>query len=154
MPAGDVLAFYGNGIPLDIPGAGTDIVSYPATTRTVQGTTITLGDASITLYSHNRTYSFAARRRHVHRRPALTEATATAYGGVTVPDGVALITPGSGYTNPTVDFDQPDYFDGVKAVAHAVTTDDDSWRRNRHDHGHHRRSAGLRVFIGSQCRHP
>ena len=29
----------------------------------------------------------------------------------------------AGYTNPTVDFDQPDYFDGVKAVAHAVTTD-------------------------------
>jgi FtsP/CotA-like multicopper oxidase with cupredoxin domain len=43
-------------------------------------------------------------------------ATASAYGGV---DQVMLSGTGSGYTNPTVDFDLPDGPDGVPAKGHA-----------------------------------
>ncbi|MGC3998335.1 MAG: hypothetical protein QM767_13015 [Anaeromyxobacter sp.] len=43
-------------------------------------------------------------------------ATASAFGGV---DAVQLVSGGSGYTFPTVDFDLPDGPDGVAAVAHA-----------------------------------
>ena len=44
VQAGDLLAFYGQGIPVDID-AGTDVLSYPAPTQPLQGTTITLGSA-------------------------------------------------------------------------------------------------------------
>ncbi len=47
---------------------------------------------------------------------AAVQATATAYGGV---DAVQLISGGSGYTFPTVDFDLPDAPDGVQATGHA-----------------------------------
>ena len=43
VQAGDVLAFYGQGIPVDT-GAGCDILSYPAV-QPLQDSTITLGSA-------------------------------------------------------------------------------------------------------------
>ena len=119
VTTGDTIAFYGEGIPLDV-GGGADTLSTPATVLPVTGTNITVGDATYPIYSQNRTYSFAATVLDTTAGPPLADATATAYGGV---DAVELLTAGTAYTNPTVDFDQPDYFDGVKAVAHAVTTD-------------------------------
>ncbi|HYN77850.1 MAG TPA: hypothetical protein VES73_08660, partial [Lamprocystis sp. (in: g-proteobacteria)] len=44
-------------------------------------------------------------------------AAATGYGGV---DAVTVTTGGSGYTFPTVDFDLPDWEEGVPPMAHAV----------------------------------
>jgi FtsP/CotA-like multicopper oxidase with cupredoxin domain len=59
VQAGDVLAFYGQGIPLDI-GAGADILSYPAPAAPLQDSTITLGGAEFPIYPQARTYSFQA----------------------------------------------------------------------------------------------
>jgi len=92
--AGDVIGFYGDGIPDDI-GAGTDTFSFPAPTAPALNNTITLGvDAGFPIYPQARTYSFAA--------TVATTATATATvdpktGGVT---GYTVTSPGSGYTTP------------------------------------------------------
>ena len=59
VQAGDRLAFYGQGVPLDI-GTGTDTVSYPVASAPLQDATITLGDAAFPALSQARTYSFAA----------------------------------------------------------------------------------------------
>lgn len=59
VQAGDRIAFYGNGVPLDI-GSGTDAVHYPVPSGPVQLTTITLGSASYPTLNQARTYSFAA----------------------------------------------------------------------------------------------
>ncbi|MFB3817806.1 MAG: multicopper oxidase domain-containing protein [Candidatus Methylomirabilales bacterium] len=59
VQAGDVLASYGQGIPLDI-GTGADILSYPAPTPPLQGSTITLGGAGFPAFVQARTYSFGA----------------------------------------------------------------------------------------------
>jgi len=116
VQAGDVLAFYGQGIPLDDLGTGSDILSYPAAVAPLQGSAITLGGVDFPVYSQTRTYSFAASVIDTSAVAPLTNATATAYGGV---DAVNLVAPGSGYTFPTVDFDLPDAPDGVQAKAHA-----------------------------------
>jgi FtsP/CotA-like multicopper oxidase with cupredoxin domain len=130
VQAGDVIAFYGQGIPFDI-NTGTDIVSYPAPAAPIQGSTITLGSmpAAPTMRSSGsltsgefpilnelRTYSFAANVVDTSRSIDLVNATATAYGGV---DQVILNTAGISYTFPTVDFDYPDGPGGVQASAHA-----------------------------------
>ncbi len=61
VQAGDVIGFYGQGIPVDIIGTGTDILSYPAPAAPVQGSIITLGvDAGFPIYPQARTYSIAA----------------------------------------------------------------------------------------------
>ena len=59
VQAGDVLGFYGQGIPVDT-GAGDDILSYPAPTPPLQDSTITLGSAEFPIYPQARTYSFGA----------------------------------------------------------------------------------------------
>lgn len=61
VQAGDLLAFYGQGIPVDtgVPADG-DILSYPASAPPSRGTTITLGADPYPIYSQDRTYSFAA----------------------------------------------------------------------------------------------
>ncbi len=117
VQAGDVLAFYGAGIPVDT-GAGADILSYPAPTAPAAGSTITLNSAEYPVYPQARTYSFAANVIDTSAVPPLVDATATVYGGV---DAVTLNLngAGSGYTFPTVDFDMPDAPDGVQAKAHA-----------------------------------
>jgi FtsP/CotA-like multicopper oxidase with cupredoxin domain len=59
VQAGDRLAFYGKGVPLDV-GGGADTVSYPAPTAPVQDTIIALGGATYPIYSTDRIYSFGA----------------------------------------------------------------------------------------------
>ena len=114
VTTGDTIAFYGEGIPVDDLGTGTDTLSYPALAAPTG--TVTLGGAEFPVYSQTRTYSFSANVIDASTITPLTNATATAYGGV---DSVSLVVPGSGYTMPTVDFDLPDAPDGVQARAHA-----------------------------------
>ncbi len=59
VQAGDLLAFYGQGIPLDI-GTGGDMVSYPVVEGPLQDSIITLGDANFPSLGQARTYSFGA----------------------------------------------------------------------------------------------
>jgi FtsP/CotA-like multicopper oxidase with cupredoxin domain len=59
VQAGDVLAFYGQGVPVDT-GSGSDILHYPAPTAPLQDTTITLGSEEFPIYPQPRTYSFGA----------------------------------------------------------------------------------------------
>lgn len=116
VQAGDVLGFYGQGIPLDI-GAGGDKLVFPADTVPLTGDNIILGNTVFPLYPQARAYSFAAEIIDTSGVAPLADATATAYGGV---DVVTLIEPGTGpWVKPTIDFDMPDGSDGVKATAHA-----------------------------------
>ncbi len=57
--AGDVIAFYGQGIPVDM-GGGDDIVSSPVSPVPALDDTITLGDDAFPLFAQDRTYSFGA----------------------------------------------------------------------------------------------
>ncbi len=125
VQAGDVLGFYGAGIPVDIDAAGLDILSYPAPAAPVQGATITLPSAAFPIYPQARTYSFGALVTDTSGVGTPTAATATVFGGV---DAVVLTDFGSGYTMPTVDFDFPDDPAGTQATAHvtcAATTGPD-----------------------------
>ena len=58
VQAGDVIGFYGQGIPVDLTGA--DAVSYPAPAPPLQGGIITLGGTGFPFLSGPRTYSIAA----------------------------------------------------------------------------------------------
>jgi FtsP/CotA-like multicopper oxidase with cupredoxin domain len=58
VQAGDVLAFYGQGIPVDTDG-GSDVLHYPAV-QPLQDTNITLGSADYPIFPQARTYSFEA----------------------------------------------------------------------------------------------
>jgi FtsP/CotA-like multicopper oxidase with cupredoxin domain len=118
---GDVLGFYGNGIPYDA-GSGVDIAGY-LRAAVASGETITVGDPAIfPLVPEARTYSFAASVIESGASVEFVPATATAYGEV---DMLTLTNPGTGYTFPTVDFDWPDAPDGVRATGH-VTFDPDT----------------------------
>ena len=59
VQAGDRIAFYGQGIPVDT-GSGSAILSYPAPTPPLQDSTITLGSTDYPIYPQARTYSFRA----------------------------------------------------------------------------------------------
>jgi FtsP/CotA-like multicopper oxidase with cupredoxin domain len=59
VKAGDMIAFYGRGIPLDI-GTGSDLVYYPSPTGPLQGSTITVNAGDFPLLNQARTYSFGA----------------------------------------------------------------------------------------------
>ena len=62
VQAGDVLGFYGQGIPLDT-GSGSDIFVFDPTTpvaQPLQNSTLTLGSAEYPIYPQARTYSFGA----------------------------------------------------------------------------------------------
>jgi len=58
VQTGDVLAFYGQGIPLSI--GGSDILSVPAPTPPSQDAMITVPSASYPVHSQDRIYSFGA----------------------------------------------------------------------------------------------
>jgi FtsP/CotA-like multicopper oxidase with cupredoxin domain len=60
VQAGDRLAFYGQGIPVDT-GTGSDIMSYPAPTPPLQDSKITLGSTDYPVFNQPRTYSFGAK---------------------------------------------------------------------------------------------
>jgi FtsP/CotA-like multicopper oxidase with cupredoxin domain len=61
VQAGDVIAFYGQGVPVDT-GAGSDVLHYPAPTAPVPGGALDLSgaDANYPTYPQARTYSFGA----------------------------------------------------------------------------------------------
>ncbi len=113
----DRIAFYGEGIPLDDAGTGSDILSYPASI--LPSGTVTLGGTDFPIYSQTRTYSIAANVLDASGVMPLTPAKATAFGGV---DAITIApgSEGSGYSFPTVDIDFPDGTDGIQATAHAV----------------------------------
>jgi FtsP/CotA-like multicopper oxidase with cupredoxin domain len=121
VAAGDVIAFYGAGIPVDT-SAGADVFSYPAPTAPVLGATITLPSAEFPIYPATRTYSFAASLRDMSAVPPVAQATATAFGGV---DAIGLTGAGMGYSFPTVDIDYPDDPAGTQARAHVVCAEVD-----------------------------
>jgi hypothetical protein len=58
VQAGDLLAFYGQGVPVDT-GAGEDVLHYPAV-QPLQDTDIILGSADYPVFPQARTYSFGA----------------------------------------------------------------------------------------------
>ena len=90
VQAGDVLAFYGSGIPTDT-GVGTDILSFTAPTAPIQGDTVELGSAGYPVVPQNRTYSFAATVLDPSLPVTpLTPASATVYGGI---DAIDLTRP-------------------------------------------------------------
>ena len=117
VTTGDVIAFYGQGIPVDV-GGGVDLLSYPAPAAPTLNSNITVaaGDPNYPIYSQDRIYSISAQVLDQSAIPPVVNATGTAYGGV---DAVTIIDGGSNYTMPTVDFDLPDAPDGVIARAHA-----------------------------------
>jgi FtsP/CotA-like multicopper oxidase with cupredoxin domain len=111
--AGDVIGFYGQGIPVDV-GGGSDILSYLATANPdlvtaqapAQDAVITIGtDPGFPLYSQDRTYSFRASVTPPGTSPgsgATATATVGANGAVT---GLTITDPGNGYTTqPSVTF--------------------------------------------------
>jgi len=59
VQAGDLIAHYGQGIPIDI-GTGSDAVYYPANNPPVVGTNITLGSSDFPTLAGPRTYSLGA----------------------------------------------------------------------------------------------
>ena len=52
VQAGDVIAHYGQGIPVDDLGTGADTLVYPAGAMPVTGQTITVGDATYPVVQH------------------------------------------------------------------------------------------------------
>jgi FtsP/CotA-like multicopper oxidase with cupredoxin domain len=111
VTAGDVIGFYGQGVPVDV-GGGSDILSYPATANAdlvtpqapAQGDTLSLGsDPGFPLFSQDRIYSFQA-TVVPPGTGAGGGATATATVGANgVVTGLTITDPGSGYTtNPNV----------------------------------------------------
>jgi FtsP/CotA-like multicopper oxidase with cupredoxin domain len=116
VAAGDVIGFYGAGIPVDTL-TGADIFSFPAPTAPVEGATLTVGSPDFPLYGQAREYSFAASVIDTSAVVPLTSAAAVVSGGV---DAVQLADGGSGYSAPTVDFDFPDDPSGTQASAHVL----------------------------------
>ncbi len=116
VQAGDVIGFYGAGIPLDTGVATPDTASYPAPVAPVLNDTVAFGGAGFPLLTDARNYAFAASVVQPGTMP-VRQAAATAFGSV---DAIALTDPGNGYSFPTVDIDFPDAADGVQAAAHAV----------------------------------
>jgi len=109
--AGDILAFYGQGLPVDT-GTGTDILAYPAV-QPMQDTNIVLGSADYPIFPQARIYSFSAQvldlsgqntvivggiRKFVETLPGLGAGAANGIGqyiSVAVPDTTTY--PGSDY---------------------------------------------------------
>jgi len=58
--AGDEIAFYGQGVPVDITAAGNPELYYPSPAAPVLSQIITLGSTDFPLYPQDRLYSFAA----------------------------------------------------------------------------------------------
>ncbi len=111
VQSGDVLAFYGEGIPVDTSVTGTpDTLSYPATAgdpgsavAPAEGATLALGtDAGFPLYTQDRrTYSFAATVLPTVTDPGTgAEATATVDPKTGSISGVTVTSPGTGYLVP------------------------------------------------------
>ena len=59
VQAGDVAAFYGEGVPVDVE-TGTDVLAYPSPAAPLADATITVGGPAYPIHPQARTYSFAA----------------------------------------------------------------------------------------------
>lgn len=112
VQAGDRLAFYGQGVPVDINGGGDQLI-FPAPVAPFQDSTIVIGGADYPVYPQARTYAFGAQvldlsgqntqivgglRKFVNELPGLGAAAANNLGqyiSVAVPDQVTY--PGSDY---------------------------------------------------------
>lgn len=109
---GDVIGFYGQGVPVVTGGANADTLSYPASgdpsmatnVPPTQGSAFTLGDPGYPDYSHDRTYSFAADVTPTVADPGTgAEATASVDPKTGAITGVDVTSPGAGYAiAPTV----------------------------------------------------
>jgi FtsP/CotA-like multicopper oxidase with cupredoxin domain len=114
VQAGDVIAFYGQGIPLDV--TGTDVVAYPSPAAPPATGTFLVGGVDFPLIAP-RTYSFAA-TIVPPGTPAGAGATADAIVGANgAVTGVTITNPGHDYANATVTITGA----GSGATAEAVT---------------------------------
>ncbi len=98
---GDIIGWYGQGIPLDT-GVGPDVIAYPGPgTAPVLNDPITMGAGSFPIYAEARTYSLAATVTPSAIDPGTgAEGTATVNpktGGIA---SVTVTNPGGGYLAP------------------------------------------------------
>ncbi len=123
--AGDVVGFYGQGIPVDTGvTVNPDILSTPAPTAPVQGITLALGDPGFPNFSQDRTYSFSAMVTPTVPAPSTgAQATATVdpkTGGISA---ITVTEPGAGYVvAPSVSITSPGVTPTALASATAVIT--------------------------------
>ena len=133
VQAGDVLGFYGQGIPVDTGvGVNPDLFSYPASTDSTLatnlaptlGSSLTVGtDPGFPIYpTQDRTYSFSAMVTPTIVDPGTgAQATATVdpkTGGISA---VTITDPGAGYlVPPTVSITSPGVTPTAPASASAV----------------------------------
>ena len=92
--AGDVIAFYGQGVPVDIVATGTDVLVYPAPAAP-SGPTLTVGSTGFPVYPQARTYSFGA-----NVKPANAANAVMVYERVTCWDGLVGIGVADGICDP------------------------------------------------------
>jgi FtsP/CotA-like multicopper oxidase with cupredoxin domain len=106
---GDVIGFYGQGVPVVTGGTKGDTLSTPASGDSsmatnvppAQGSAFTLGDPGYPDFSHDRTYSFAADVTPTIADPGTgAEATATVDPRTGAISGIEVTTPGAGYASP------------------------------------------------------
>ena len=101
--AGDVIGWYGQGIPVDVVTTGTDVIAYPGPASAPAANDVfTLGAGSFPNYPQARTYSISASVTPPGTGAgsgATAEATVGADGAVT---GLTITNPGSGYAAATV----------------------------------------------------
>ena len=101
--AGDLIGWYGQGIPVDIIDTGTDVIAYPGPASAPADGLVTLGSGSFPIYPQARTYSISASVTPPATGSgsgATAEATVGANGAIT---GLTLTNPGSGYAAATVE---------------------------------------------------
>ncbi len=102
VQANDVIAFYGQGVPVDTD-TGTDVLSYPAPVAPgPAGSIITVGDpATFPIYPQARTYSFAATVTPTVTDPGTgAQATATVDPKTGSISAITVTSPGAGYLYP------------------------------------------------------
>ncbi len=106
---GDVIGFYGQGVPVDTGGAAGDTLSTPASAdptlaaavSPAQGASFALGDPGYPNFSHDRTYSFSADVTPTISDPGTgAEATATVDPKTGAISGIDVTSPGAGYAVP------------------------------------------------------
>ena len=134
VQAGDVLGFYGQGIPVDTGvTVNPDILSYPASAdpsmatnvAPAQGSTLSLGvDPAFPMYSQDRTYSFSAMVTPTIVDPGTgAQATATVDPKTGAISAVTVTDPGAGYVvAPNVSITSPGVTPTALASATAVIT--------------------------------
>ena len=102
VQAGDVLGFYGQGIPVDTGvTVNPDILSYPAPAAPALSSTLAIGDPGFPMFSQDRTYSFAASVLPTVADPGTgAQATATVDPKTGAISAITVTSPGAGYVLP------------------------------------------------------